>query len=157
MSQQYDTNAGKHLHIFNDLYFTLNASFTNSYKFLNNKHIASYSTIILSSWAALVYVWHTESERDIHKENENPKRKIPWVRLSSYLFPLVLQQPLTGKPTIRVNPVLISDCLSQFKKFNSTACTGHTTTTKHFKFVAVLYVNYWMYPTEDNSLPPWCS
>lgn len=155
MLQQYDIKAGKQLHVFNDLSFTRNTSFTDSHKGLQIKGMALCNTFILGSRAVLLLVRRTESYRVMNRKDSNPYVENISLWNSSRSFALLLPLPLTAKNCIDANPFHITDRLDQYEMFNCTACTGYRTSAWIFHIFAVLSVNNWMYPVKDFSLPSW--
>lgn len=151
MSLQYDTNAKKYLHNFDDLYPTLSPSGIELPKGLNNKRIASCNTIRPSSQSLLVDVRRTESENDINRE----KKPIHRESFNMILFmcspsPLILS--LAGKKPITVDPFQIIDFLNQFWKSISTACQRYTTSPEPFIVATINFVifnvpNKWHFPS----------
>lgn len=76
ISQQYDTNARNHFHIFHDLSSPLNPFPKRLSKGLNKNRATSCNAIIRSSRVVVVHVSRTKSERGINGETVNPYTEI---------------------------------------------------------------------------------
>lgn len=72
ISQQCDTNAGKYFHVFDELSSTLNFSWADLRKRLNNKQKTSCRTTFLSSRSSLVVFRKNEPERGITRDDRKP-------------------------------------------------------------------------------------